>query len=407
MKKYATLLALYFAQGLPFGFQAGALPLLLRERGVSLQAIGFASVLAAPWMAKALWAPLVDRYGSVRFGRRKSWIIPMQAALAVAALLAARTDDMVTLTALIFVMNACAATQDIATDGLAVSWLQPHELGPANAIQVVGYKLGMLTGGGLLVTASGQLGWSGVFYGIAALMTAVLLFSLTLREHDPAGPATEAGATHAGVEFSTIFTRLRAAMRKPEAAALIAVVLTYKMGESLADAMWKPMLIDRGFSAPDIGLWAGTYGMLFSLAGTTAAGLLIRRIPLPAALLWTAGLRALGIGAEYALSLAPDAGANAVILVTCVEHLFGGAITTVLFALMMRHTDRKIGATHYTLLASLEVWGKLPFATLSGVLAANAGYPALFGTGTALSIAFALLVAALHGRLATRPAAVA
>ena len=33
--------ALYFVQGLPFGFQASA--------------------LALPWMLKALWAPLVDR----------------------------------------------------------------------------------------------------------------------------------------------------------------------------------------------------------------------------------------------------------------------------------------------------------------------------------------------------------
>ena len=75
------------------------------------------AALSAPWMAKALWAPLVDRYGSARFGRRKSWIVPMQAALAAGALLAARTDDMVTLAALILVMNLCAATQDIAVDG--------------------------------------------------------------------------------------------------------------------------------------------------------------------------------------------------------------------------------------------------------------------------------------------------
>ena len=47
-----------------------------------------------------------------------------------------------------------AATQDIAVDGWAVSTLAPGQLGPANAVQVVGYKLGMLTGGGLLVWAA-------------------------------------------------------------------------------------------------------------------------------------------------------------------------------------------------------------------------------------------------------------
>ena len=39
-----------------------------------------------------------------------------------------------------------AATQDIAVDALAVSLLEERELGPANALQVVGYKLGMVIG---------------------------------------------------------------------------------------------------------------------------------------------------------------------------------------------------------------------------------------------------------------------
>ena len=75
--KLAFLLALYFVQGLPFGFQAKALPIYLREQGVGLTEIGLLGALALPWMLKALWAPLVDRYGSTRFGRRKSWIVPM------------------------------------------------------------------------------------------------------------------------------------------------------------------------------------------------------------------------------------------------------------------------------------------------------------------------------------------
>src|SRR5262245_16719300 len=101
VKKLAPLLALYFAQGLPFGFQTGALQLLLRERGASLETIGFAGALSAPWLAKAAWAPLVDRYGSHRFGRRKSWIVPMQAGLAVGALFAAHSHDIAVLAALI------------------------------------------------------------------------------------------------------------------------------------------------------------------------------------------------------------------------------------------------------------------------------------------------------------------
>jgi PAT family beta-lactamase induction signal transducer AmpG len=396
VKKLLPLLLLYFSQGLPFGFQVTALPLLLRERGVSLQAIGFASLLAAPWLAKAAWAPLVDRYGSARFGRRKSWIVPTQAALAACAFAAAHVTKPEALVVLIFLMNLFAATMDIAVDALAVSWLDPKELGPGNALQVVGYKLGMLTGGGLLVWASAQLGWNGLFNVMGWLMLGVLAISIAMRE--PASAGTD-DAPVAQVGFSDLLDRLRQALHQPPAAAVIAVVVTYKMGETLADAMWKPMLFDRGFTPSEIGLWNGTFGMIASLAGSIGSGVLARSVALPRALLWIGALRALGVASLWWVSVLPQPAAATIIGVTCIEHFFGGAITTVLFALMMHHTDRAIGGTHYTLLASLEVWGKLPLGALSGILAGAFGYPTVFGVGTTLCIAFAVLVRAVRTRL--------
>ena len=396
LKKLAPLFFLYFAQGLPFGFQATAFPLLLRERGASLSAIGFSGFLAVPWLLKALWAPLVDRYGSARFGAKKSWIVPLQLGLCGLCLVAAQTSSLKALAGLILLMNLVAATQDIAVDALAVSWLEHAQLGPANALQVVGYKLGMLTGGGLLVWASARIGWSGLFYAMAALMFATCLVALVMKE----GAANR--AERSSVSLAQLLARLRAALKQPANAALILVVTTYKTGESLADAMWKPLLLDRGFASADIGLWAGTFGMAASLIGSSAAGLLARRAPLASALLWVSALRAFGVAGEWWIAGLDSPGSAAVIAVTCVEHLLGGALTTLLFALMMSHTDREIGATHYTLLASLEVWGKLPLAGLSGIVAQHLGYGALFASATLLSVLFSLLVRRVHGQLGPR-----
>ena len=47
--KLALLASLYLAQGLPFGFFTQALPVLLRERGLSLAAIGASN--------RAIWPP--------------------------------------------------------------------------------------------------------------------------------------------------------------------------------------------------------------------------------------------------------------------------------------------------------------------------------------------------------------
>ena len=51
-----------------------------------------------------------------------------------------------------------------------------------------------------------------------------------------------------------------------------------------------------------------------------------------------------------------------------------------------------MGATHFTLLATLEVSGKLVSASLSGVLAEKAGYPGLFLVAALLSLGFLSLL---------------
>ena len=90
LDRLGILWTLYFVQGLPFGFQATALPVYLRSSGMSLAGVGLATALALPWSLKPLWAPLIDRYGSARLGRRKSWILPLQALLALTCFAAAK-----------------------------------------------------------------------------------------------------------------------------------------------------------------------------------------------------------------------------------------------------------------------------------------------------------------------------
>ena len=65
---FGLLGALYFAQGLPFGFFTQALPVMLRQAGVSLEGIGLTSLLALPWALKFLIAPRLDSTSSRRRG---------------------------------------------------------------------------------------------------------------------------------------------------------------------------------------------------------------------------------------------------------------------------------------------------------------------------------------------------
>jgi PAT family beta-lactamase induction signal transducer AmpG len=144
------LLTLYICQGLPTGVFSQALPAILRRYDVPLTVIGMSGLLAMPWALKFLWAPLVESHFSARWGQRRSWILPMQLLGAATLLLVALFDPYrLAITAgvmqffiLMFMVNLFAATQDIATDGLAVRTLSFHERGLGNGVQVAGVSPG-------------------------------------------------------------------------------------------------------------------------------------------------------------------------------------------------------------------------------------------------------------------------
>lgn len=394
--RLVLLSMLYLVQGMPFGFQTTALPVYLRTQGAALTTIGFASALSLPWALKALWAPLVDRYGSARLGRRRSWILPMQLGLSASCALAAfaaSRQDMPLMFGLVLLMNLFAATQDIAVDGFAVDTLRPDELGLGNTAQVVGYKFGMMFAGGGLIAWSGErIGWPGLLLAMAALSLAA--FAVMLFAREPA-PRQESGGT-ARLGWREVFELLGRALRLPGTGWLLLFVGTYKLGESMSDVLYKPFLVDAGIPAAKILLWLSTWGTVASILGSVAGGLLASRAPLLGAVALTATLRVVPLVGRWLLSTT-GVSDSSVIGITLAEEFFGGALTTVMFAFMMSRVDRRIGATHYTLLASLEVWGKAPAGPLATWLAdprhgVGLGYPPVFMLGIVLSIAFLALL---------------
>jgi PAT family beta-lactamase induction signal transducer AmpG len=397
-RSLVLLFFLYLAQGLPFGFQAEiAGP--LREVGVSVKFISLATLLSLPWMTKALWAPLIDRYGSERLGRRRTFLIPLQLLLViplVAASFFPPPGGLFVLVFLILLMNLIAATQDIAVDGLAVDLIPPKALGSANIAQVVGYKCGMLLSGGLLLSQIHRIGWRGWLLGTAALLLLTLPASLLVRE-----PPASAQTAQVRSSIPEVLRTMFRALLRPGAVTLLLFIATYKMGEGMVDVMFKPFLIDRGFKSQQLGAWIGSYGLVASLLGSLFGGFLAYRLPLLVTVGITGTLRSLALIGPYYLSLKPVLAPPLIVSVTIAEHFCGGALTTAMFAFMMSRVDRTIGGTHYTLLACVELAGKFPLRTAAGWIKESLGYSKLFLLGAVLSFLLLLLLIPLG--LSERP----
>lgn len=130
---------------------------------MSLSNIGYFKLLLIPWVSKALWAPLVDHYGT-----KKLWLSYSMLGLFGTCVLGSFTSpEFITQLAIVLLLfNLITATQDIAVDGLAIQMLATSELASGNIAQVVGYKLGAVFSGGF-VTWLSELSWGMLFVGLA------------------------------------------------------------------------------------------------------------------------------------------------------------------------------------------------------------------------------------------------
>lgn len=390
------LTSLYFSQGLPSGLLAHALPALLREYRVPLEYIGYLKLLALPWMLKFLWAPYVDRFHFRSTGPHRSWILPMQLAVILLLLGIALLDPATVFPgylppflAALLLLNLGCATQDIATDGLAVKLLPSNWRGLGNSIQVSGYKVGLILGGGLLLVSIDRFGWAASFGALAALLALSTLPILRLREapgiNDPAaGSPPEAPAP------GFLWRSNRDFFRQPGVGRWLAVLLTYKLADSLGSAMIKPLLVDAGLTLSGIGtltLVASVAGMAASVAG----GLLYYRLGSRVTLLGFGVLQAVGIAA-YALVPPGGSGTAAVYGVALFEQAADGMSTVVLFALMMDQCRTGHEGADYSLQACCQVM-------LSGLAGAASGWVA-----GALGYELHFLGSGLLGLLALVPA---
>ena len=375
--KLTLLGALYFSQGVPYGFFTQALPVMMREAGQTLEQIGFASLLALPWALKFLWAPWVDRIGSPGFGMRKSWIVPLQLATAAVLLVAGALEpngQFMWLFAIVLIVNALSATQDIATDGLAVEILDQNERGIANGIQVAGYRFGMVVGGGVLLIAFSSLGWRLTFLLMAATIAVATIPSWLHRER-----MQHRKVKSGSVDDSRHFLRL------PGVSQLLVMLFVFKFGETMATTMLRPYLVDLGLGLDEVGWMVGTIGFVAGLLGALAGGWLAGRLRRRTALVLCAAVQA-GMLATYVILAMTEPGKSAITWVIAAEHLGGGMATAALFTCMMDWCRTGQSGSDYTVQASTVVIASSLAAALSGITAQHLGYVGHYSLAFLLSL---------------------
>lgn len=386
-QKFLLLSALYFAQGVPFGLFSQAVPVVLRQADTSLAVIGLSSLLAAPWGLKFIWAPWVDE--APRWGtRRKGWLIPIQVA-AIAAMLGLALIDPWKQTgwllAIVLLVNFLNASQDVATDGLAVDVLTEHERGIGNGIQVGGYRLGMLMGGAFALVLIDKFGWLWGLICCAASLVVALVPLFFVREDAVDRPVRTEQATPGFGHIAQHFRVLWSFLRAPGIFRIIFVIFAFKIGDALGGGMIRPMLIDRGFTMKDIGEIAGGVGFTAAMIGTALGAAFAYKLARRVALAVAVVFQALGAGI-YVSVLTGTTDRTLVAGVIATENVLGAIATVILFTTMMDWAREEHSGSDYTLLASVVVVATGIGSLLSGVSAQALGYVGHHALAAAVSL---------------------
>ncbi len=205
-RPWAWVPTLYFAQGLPNAIATTVAVVLYERLGLSATETAFhTSWLYVPWVAKFMWAPLVEVYG-----RARSWVLGGQLALAgvlVALGLSLGSAAFLPLSlACFWLLTLCSATHDIAADGFYMQALVERQQALFIGIRNTFFRLALIAGQGGLLKLAGALetqgagvvpAWRTAFFAAGAALALLALWHAWAMPR-PSSGAQSTEAEHAG-----------------------------------------------------------------------------------------------------------------------------------------------------------------------------------------------------------------
>jgi PAT family beta-lactamase induction signal transducer AmpG len=380
-RRMVVALIMGFAAGLPLLLTIGVLQAWMQDAGVDLTVIGLMNLVQIPYTWKFLWAPLLDRYALPFLGRRKGWLAISQIALIAAIVALGLSDPQAHFG--FMALAAClvaffSATQDIVIDAYRREDLPDNELGLGSSLYIYGYRLGMLLAGGGGLIMADHMPFAQV-YGIMALCLLPCLIVTWLTPEPP----VEAGTPQTLKE--AVVAPLIEYFQRPEALWMLAFILCYKVGDTMASAITTPFYLDIGFTKSQVGAVVKLFGFWATIAGAGIGGLMMLRLGI-ARCLWIFGvLQALSTAGFAVLAHMGDH-LPALAGVIAFENLSSGMGTSAFVAFMASITNKKFTATQYALLTSLMGMPRVFASAPTGFMAKHLGWEGFFIFCTLIAI---------------------
>ena len=386
-RRMLVALLMGFSGGLPLLLTLGVLQAWMKEGGVDLTWIGMITLVQIPYTWKFLWAPFLDRFIPPFLGRRRGWLLMSQIAL-MASIVGLGYSDPVKNTWMMIVAAVLvaffSATQDIVIDAYRREDLPDEELGPGSSMYIGGYRLGMLLAGSGGMIMADHIPFSQVYFIMALCLVPGVITTLLTPE-----PKAVAGVPQTMKE--AVINPLVDYFSRNGALWILAFIVMYKIGDTMASAITTPFYLEIGFSKTEIGTVVKFFGTAATLVGAALGVFLLAKLGINRGL-WIFGILQALSTAGFAVLARIGYSISMLSGVIAFENLSSGMGTAAYAAFMASITNKKFTATQYALLTSLMGVPRVLASAPTGFLAKHIGWEMFFIFCTLIAVPGMLLL---------------
>lgn len=391
-----AILLLGGVSGLPNQLSEGILQAWFTDLGFTNTKIGLLMYVAVPYLLKPLWAPVLDRFTLPWLGRRRGWIllfqILMAAALGIMACFGASTS-LTVIAVVLLVVVFLSASQDIVIDAYRTDVARPAERGVASAAANLGYRATSWGALAVSLVVADYFGWRAAFLTLS-IVTAVLTLA-TFWSPEPDDPRGAKLPTFA----ESVIVPLRELFGTPGIAALVALIVCYKIGDAFAVKFFTAFLLSTGFTKTEIALVVKAVLVTGSMAGAVVGGLWMIKLGLRRSILVFAILQAV-TNLGYLLLVWFGKNYPVMIAAVALDALASGMGNIASVALIMALCDKRFSAFQYALLSVIALLPRYTLGWPAGTISDVAGWGAYYWTSFALALPGIALVWIMRRRIA-------
>ncbi|MCU7851474.1 MAG: MFS transporter [Candidatus Thiodiazotropha sp. (ex Monitilora ramsayi)] len=424
-----SMLFLGFSAGLPLLLVFGTLSFWLREAGIERSTIGFLSWVALAYGFKWVWSPLVDRlrlpWLTRSLGRRRAWMLLAQLSVIIGLCGLAFSDPLESLRPFVLfslLVAFSSATQDIAIDAYRIERVEVHLQGAMAASYMIGYRIAMIvSGGGALAVAqlanpteSGYLlsAWTTAYLVMACLMFVGIVTVMIIHEPDrqpDSATLEQEAAVDRLIERQVWMPRhlryllewIYGAIISPfvdfirryrwHALLILALIATYRISDIVLGVISNVFYVDMGFTKGEVALFANLLGVVMTLLGAIAGGLLVTRMGVMR-VLFLGGVLAASTNLLFAWLAGIGNNVPMLALVISADNLSAGLASSAFVAYLSGLTNVSYSATQYALFSSVMLLLPKFIGGFSGVMVDAIDYVNFFLITTSMGIPVLVLI---------------